>query len=140
MLKDNILNLRRERELSQETLAERVGVTRQTIAKWENGESIPDVLNCKAMAQALDVTLDDLVSDDWEGRPQKEAFMQGKYIFGTVTVSERGQIAIPAKARRIFDIQPGDELMLLGDIRQGLALMRADFFLEAFHQMGKKGE
>lgn len=140
MLKDNILNLRREREMSQETLAERVGVTRQTIAKWENGESIPDVLNCKAMAQALDVTLDDLVSDDWEGRPPKEAFMQGKYIFGTVTVSERGQIAIPAKARRIFDIRPGDELMLLGDIRQGLALMRADFFLEAFRQMGKKGE
>lgn len=138
MLKDNILNLRREKGLSQEALAERVGVSRQTIAKWENAESVPDVLNCKALAQVLEVTLDDLVSEDWNGRSPVAAAMQGKYMFGVATVSERGQIAIPVKARRLFDIQPGDELMWLGDIQQGLALVKADFFLEALDQISQQ--
>lgn len=60
---------------------------------------------------------------------------RGKYLFGAVTVGEKGQIVIPVKARRIFDIKAGDSLMVLGDIEQGLALMKSEFFLEAFQKM-----
>jgi len=131
MISENISSLRRSAGLSQEALAEKLGVSRQTVAKWETGESVPDVLRCGAMAELFDVTLDALVNDDLLlGHPPR-----GKFIFGTVTVGEKGQIVIPVKARRTFGIQPGDDLMVLGDIRQGLALVKADFFLEVARQM-----
>ena len=41
-----------------------------------------------------------------------------------VKVGEKGQIVIPAKARKIFDIKPGDNLIVLGDEGQGIALIK----------------
>ena len=45
---------------------------------------------------------------------------KGKHIFGTVKVGERGQIVIPKEARELFDINPGDTLLVLGDEEPGL--------------------
>nr|WP_202423303.1 AbrB/MazE/SpoVT family DNA-binding domain-containing protein [Nocardiopsis alba] len=50
----------------------------------------------------------------------------GRGFYGAVTVSERGQISLPAKARRDLGIAPGDKLLVLGDPAQGLALMTVD--------------
>ena len=50
----------------------------------------------------------------------------GKYIFGTAKVGERGQIVIPKNARAVFDIGAGDRLILLGDEAEGLALVKAE--------------
>ena len=127
MISANITSLRKKKGLSQEALADKIGVSRQTVAKWESGESAPDVVHCDAMAELFDVTLDALVHDEMEAGPPP----QGRYIFGTVTVGDKGQIVIPVKARRVFNIKPGDDLMVLGADNQGLALVRADFFLEA---------
>ena len=127
MISINITTLRKKKGLSQEALADRIGVSRQTVAKWESGESAPDVEHCDAMAELFEVSLDALVHDDMRMGPAP----QGRYIFGTVTVGDKGQIVIPVKARRIFGIKPGDDLMVLGADNQGLALLRADFFLEA---------
>lgn len=55
---------------------------------------------------------------------------EGKRFYGAITVSERGQIVIPAEARRDFNIQVGDKLLVLGDLEQGLALMKASALLE----------
>ena len=50
----------------------------------------------------------------------------GKYVFGTVKVGEKGQIVIPRDARKLFGIQPGDTLLVLGDEKQGgLAIVKA---------------
>jgi len=49
----------------------------------------------------------------------------GKHIFGIVTIGEKGQIVIPKKARDVFNLQPGDQLLVLGDEAQGLALVKA---------------
>ncbi|WDZ92659.1 AbrB/MazE/SpoVT family DNA-binding domain-containing protein [Nocardiopsis sp. HUAS JQ3] len=54
----------------------------------------------------------------------------GRGFYGAVTVSERGQIAIPAKARRDLGIAPGDKLLVLGDPQQGIALMTVDRLME----------
>lgn len=48
---------------------------------------------------------------------------KGKHIFGMVTVGKKGQIVIPKKARKVFNIEPGDQLMLVGDENQGLAII-----------------
>ncbi len=47
----------------------------------------------------------------------------GKYIFGTSKVGERGQIVIPKEAREVMGIHPGDTLLILGDEKQGLAIV-----------------
>ena len=49
-------------------------------------------------------------------------------IFGVVTVGDKGQIVIPAKARKLFEILPGDQLVVLGDEGQGLAIMKSEKF------------
>ena len=50
---------------------------------------------------------------------------EGKRFYGVVTVSERGQIVIPAKARREFGIAVGDKLIVLADIEKGIVLAKA---------------
>ncbi|WP_245560390.1 AbrB/MazE/SpoVT family DNA-binding domain-containing protein [Nocardia asiatica] len=57
----------------------------------------------------------------------------GRGFYGAVTVSERGQIAIPAQARRDHGISPGDKLLVLGDPEQGLALMKLEVLLRNLH-------
>lgn len=53
----------------------------------------------------------------------------GRGFYGAVTVSERGQIVIPAQARRDLGIEPGDKLLVLGDPDQGLALTKLDLLM-----------
>ena len=49
-----------------------------------------------------------------------------KRFYGAITVSDRGQIVIPAKARRDFGIEVGDKLLVFGDLRHGIAIAKAD--------------
>lgn len=128
MIGKNLQKLRKQNELTQEAMAELVGVARQTIAKWETGESVPDLEMAGKLASALKVSLDDLTNapeNELDGRPG----MRGKHMFGVVTVGDKGQIVIPVRARRVFNINPGDQLMVLGDENSGLALVNAGFFM-----------
>lgn len=59
-----IVSLRTTKNITQEELAKRVGVTRQAISKWERGEGLPDLYNIKLLAKSLDVSVDDLIQDD----------------------------------------------------------------------------
>ena len=52
---------------------------------------------------------------------------EGKYLFGVVKVGDKGQIVIPKEARKVYDVKPGDTLMLLGD-QKGMALLKTDIF------------
>ncbi len=128
MIGKNLQKLRRQRGMTQEALAEAVGVARQTIAKWETEESAPDLEMSGRLAGVLEVSLDDMVNapaDEIDGKPG----MRGKHMFGLVTVGDKGQIVIPVRARRVFNINPGDQLMVLGDENSGIALVDAGFFM-----------
>ena len=127
----NLSALRQFHKYSQEEVAERVGVSRQAVAKWENGESVPDIINCDALAQLYDVELSDLIHYD-QALTGETIPPKGKHIFGSVRVGERGQIVLPKQARDIFKIKAGDRLIVLGDEaleHPGIALMKEEFFL-----------
>ena len=129
MFQDNLLQMRKMKGFTQEEIAEKVGVTRQAVAKWEAGETVPDLDKCKMLAEMFEVSLDDLSNYEPEenlglGLPPK-----GKHLFGVVTVGDKGQVVIPAKARKLFEISPGDQLVILGDEGQGLAIMKSEKFL-----------
>ena len=126
MFHDNLISLRKLNGYSQDELAERIGVSRQTLSKYETGESLPDIEKCKMMADIFGVTVDDLVS--YEKTDEENMGLnvppKGKHVFGMVKVGDKGQIVIPSKARKIFDIHPGDNLIILGDEGQGIAIIK----------------
>ena len=61
MLNENIRNLRKEAGLTQEQLSDKLGVTRQTLSKWENGFSVPDADILSHMASVFDVSVSELL-------------------------------------------------------------------------------
>lgn len=63
-LGQKIASLRKKNNLSQEELAERIGVTRQTISKWELEETTPDINQAKILSKTFNVSLDELVNND----------------------------------------------------------------------------
>lgn len=137
---DNLTELRKYHDYSQEELAELIGVSRQTLSKYETGESLPDIEKCKLLADVFQVSIDDLISFDKGdsdhlglGVPPK-----GKHVFGMVKVGDKGQIVIPAKARKIFDINPGDNLIILGDEGQGIAIIKEKGLLNLLNNARKK--
>ena len=68
---------------------------------------------------------------------------RGKHLFGVVTVGDKGQIVIPKKARKIFGIEAGDRLVMMGDEAQGLAMIKEKdmlHFMKTMQDMAKRGE
>ena len=129
MLKDNISRLRYVNGYSQEKVAEKIGVSRQAYAKWEQGVTIPDVERCQKLAELYGVTIDSLINfSDKVGTTTLIPGPKGKHIFGTAKINDRGQVVIPKKARELFGINNGDSLIVLGDEAAGIALIKADVF------------
>ena len=58
----------------------------------------------------------------------------------SVKVGAKGQITIPAEARKMFSIDEGDTLMVMGDKKRGLALVKADAFYVLMGDFGKNGD
>lgn len=125
MIASNIRFLRKQENLSQEEFAEHFGVSRQSVAKWESGESTPDLMKCRDIAEYYDISIDTLVGISLEGLESTENDNDSKYIFGMVKVGKDGQVEIPAYAREVFDIHEGDRLMVMGDtVKGGIALAK----------------
>lgn len=139
MLSDNMVMLRNMHGFSQEWVAERVGISRQAYAKWERGETVPDVERCQRLAELYGTTIDALLKSGYRvgGTPVAPA-PKGKHIFGTAKINSRGQVVIPKKAREIFGIEPNDALVILGDEAEGIAIIKADVFERAISQMWEK--
>lgn len=137
---DNLIELRKYHDFSQEELADRISVSRQTLSKYETGESLPDIEKCKLLADVFGVSIDDLISYNKDKQENLGLGIPpiGKHIFGMVKVGDKGQIVIPAKARKIFDIHPGDNLIVLGDEGQGIAIIKEKGLLNLLDNARKR--
>lgn len=118
---NNLKYFRKKNGFTQEQVAEKIGVSRQAVAKWERGEALPDIENVVALADIYGVTVDSLVRNiaAYGGTsPERQ------HMFGLVRVNDKGQITLPKQCREIFDINTGDTLLLLGDEDKGIALVK----------------
>lgn len=71
-LGNSLFHARKKCGLSQEEVAEKLGVSRQTISKWETNETVPDIYQSKKMARLYHVSLDDLIEFDIEMKEIQE--------------------------------------------------------------------
>lgn len=129
MLSNNLAVLRNFKGISQEEIAEIIGVSRQAYAKWENGKSVPDIEKCDLIAKYYGITIDDLI----HFQSQQCGMVlppgpKGKHICGTTTINERGQIVIPKNARDLMNLNKGDSFIVLVDELEGIALVKTDVF------------
>ena len=129
MLKDNLVMLRNLHGLSQEAIAEKIGISRQAYAKWETGATVPDIEKCLSLAEVYGTTIDSLVrTESVDGVGMIPPAPKGKNIWGSVAVGERGQIVIPKGARDLFGLTRGKRLIVLSD-ENGIALIPDDAFM-----------
>ena len=71
-LGNNLFHARKRRGFSQEDVAQRLGVSRQTVSKWEPGETVPDIRQSKKMAALYNISLDELIDFDLDIREIQE--------------------------------------------------------------------
>ena len=76
---ENLKRVREQKGITQQTLADYLYVTRQAVSRWEGGSRYPDIMTAKKMAQFLEVSLDELLSDDdMKGYVERNAILDAK--------------------------------------------------------------
>lgn len=115
----NLKIFRKQYGYTQEEIAEKLGVSRQAVAKWERGETLPDIENCIRLADIYETTVDMLVRNIGA----EEHNGDGKHIFGCTRLNDKGQITLPVNCRKIFGLKEGDNILVLGDEEKGIALV-----------------
>ena len=131
MLKENLIILRNVHGYSQEEVAEKIGISRQAYAKWENGSTIPDIEKCQRLSELYGVTIDSLIKTTTvDGENVIPPPPTGKNIWGSVTINDRGQLVIPKAVRELFNLTGGQRLIVLSDEQEGIALVPAEKFEE----------
>ena len=89
MLQENIKNFRKERGLTQEELAIRVNVVRQTVSKWEKGLSVPDADMLQKISEVLEVSVSQLLGQDREMEQRNEIAEQLSRINEQLAIKNR---------------------------------------------------
>ena len=113
----SLFQARKRSGLSQEGVAEKLGVSRQTVSKWETGETVPDIYQSKKMARLYGVSLDELIDFDADVREIQEAIEKTKAeteekidwtsAWGKkypVLLQYRGQVAAEGYARQLSEM------------------------------------
>lgn len=135
MLKENLIMLRNIHGFTQEEIAEKIGISRQAYAKWENGATVPDIEKCMRIAEVYGVTIDSLVkTTTLDGKEVLPPPPTGRNIYGSVTINERGQLVIPKEVRENFGLTGGQRLIVLTDDKEGIALVPAEMFERKMRQ------
>ncbi len=127
---ENLNLLRQKHGYTLEAIAEIISVSRQSVSKWEMGETYPDLTNCMKLASLYQISLDELVSKPLKDAVSRDFVPKGDYICGLVDISDDGSVLIPASVREMFELAPGDTVMLLADRKRGIGLVKCSYFGE----------
>ena len=114
--------VRQSAKLTQEQLAEKMNVSRQSVAKWENGESVPDIAKCCELAKIFNMEIEDIASMFIQNYDTGLPHPKNRYLFGVSRIVDN-KIILPEEALKVFELKNGDDLIVLGDITQGIALL-----------------
>lgn len=107
-----LYHARKKSGLSQENVAGKLGVSRQTISKWETGETLPDIRQSKRLAVLYHITLDELVEYDFDEQQAREMIdsvseeAQAKIDWNKVWSKKYPVLATYHKTVRIDDYAP----------------------------------
>lgn len=104
--------------MTQEEVAEKVGVSRQAVAKWEKGETQPDINSCVKLTDLFGMSLDMLVRG-----LEEDTRVDGHRLMSCVKMNDKGQITLPVSVREAFQMKPGDQILVLADTEKGIALV-----------------
>jgi len=126
----NLRFLRQKNGYSLEDVAESIVVSRQTVGKWESGETVPDIINCMKLATLYQISLDRLVNLPLADMASSELLIKKGKVCGVIDIDEKCRISIPSQVLSLFDLHAGDKMLLLADISQGIALIKCDQFGE----------
>lgn len=86
-LEEQIKYYRKQAGLSQEKMAEKIGVSRQAITKWENGTGTPDIANLMAIANLFQISVDELLSNE---KSEKSSLITSmKVVLNTILMVRR---------------------------------------------------
>lgn len=141
-LHEKIFNQRKLKCLSQEELAEKLGVSRQAVSKWETGEALPEITKLKALAEVFGVTTDFLLNDNEDvffSQEAKKADPFDKFYSWLDAMPAKlapffkrygwigGILLIIIGVYRLVSVVAG--LMMMGNVPSGVAGMTIPFLL-----------
>ncbi|MCH5325337.1 MAG: helix-turn-helix transcriptional regulator [Eubacterium sp.] len=106
--------LRKEHSLSQEQLAEKIGVSRQAVSKWERAEASPDIENLSALAKLYGVTIDVLVNGEEETETVSDTEEPESGFDGNSYTDDGGNAADGFDRRHSIHIEDGDDVVHVG--------------------------
>lgn len=133
-----IYRLRREQELTQRALAQRLNISDKTVSKWERGLGCPDVSLLRGLSQALGVNMEKLLSGDLEsnradgGDMKKLKFYVCPSCGSLVTATGEAEISCCGRKLPALNPQPADE-----DHRLHTELVEDDCYITFSHPMEK---
>jgi len=133
-LGSNLFQVRKSCGFSQEDVAEKLGVSRQTISKWESDETVPDIRQSKKMAVLYGVSLDELIDFDMDAKEiqgmidrvseEAEAKINWTSVWGKrypILVQYQNEVNVSSYARRLNE--------MLGELKSEYRYSEVDTFL-----------
>lgn len=125
---DNLKFLRYKNGYTLEALAEIISVSRQSVAKWESGDSVPDIINCVKLASLYKISLDELVNMSLKDVNSSDFMQEDGRICGVLEIQPENTLHMPEVVMDMFHLHCGDKVLLLADRQQGMALVKCSHF------------
>ena len=133
-LGSRLFNARKSKGLSQEVVAEKLGVSRQTISKWETGETLPDIRQAKRLAVLYGQSLDELIEFDLDVQEIQEVIDKttdelSNRIDWTKMWSKKYPILARYQSEVDIPLSAGELCRLLSDLEKRYGYNDLDAFL-----------
>lgn len=123
-LAENIRRLRQKFGYSLEKEAEIIGVSRQSLTKWENNITQPGIDKVIKLAELYNISLDELVLHPVEINISVNGSYQGNHFIERAVIDEQFSVHLSSQVQKVFNLKPGDSLLMMGDRDKGMIFLK----------------